>query len=65
MFRKGTNHILHLLLTLPDGRLAGVGSRRVLIGAYGIAAVLALAVQGAFELGERRIGWMARAARKA
>ncbi len=36
--------VLHLLLTLPDGRLAGVGSRRVLIGAYGIAAVLALAL---------------------
>ena len=29
------------------------------------AAVLALAVQGLFELAERRLGWMARAGRKA
>ena len=38
--------VLHLLLTLPDGRLAGTGSRRVLIGAYGTAVVLALALLG-------------------
>ena len=38
--------VLHLLLTLPDGRLAGTGSRRVLLGAYAIAVVLALALLG-------------------